>query len=141
MPAKKGDTVLVHYTGTLDDGTVFDSSSDREPLEVTLGEGMLIPGFENALFGMNEGDKKTVTIGPEDAYGEHIVELVLSLPRDTVPAHVQPEPGMMVQLAMENDEEFDAVVVDVDDETVTLDANHPLAGENLTFALELVGIN
>lgn len=140
MPAKNGDTLLVHYTGTLDDGTVFDSSTGGEPLEATLGEGMLIPGFENALIGMSAGEKKTVTIPPEDAYGEHLDELVFPMPRADVPSHVRPEPGMLVQLAMENDEEFDAVVIDVDDETVTLDANHPLGGETLTFELEIVAV-
>lgn len=140
MPAKNGDTVQVHYTGTLDDGTVFDSSTDGEPLEVTLGKEMLIPGFESALIGMEPGEKKTVTIAPQDAYGEHMPELVLTLPRADVPTHVKPEPGMMVQLAMTHGEEFEAVVVDVDDESVTVDANHPLAGENLTFALELMAV-
>ena len=140
MPAKNGDTVRVHYTGTLDDGTVFDSSDDREPLEATLGEEMLIPGFENALLGMEPGEKKTVTIAPENAYGEHMEELILTLPRQDVPSHMKPEPGMMVQLAMAHGEEFEALITDVTDETVTLDANHPLAGETLTFALELVSI-
>ena len=140
MLVKNGDTVLVHYTGTLDDGTVFDSSAEREPLEATLGKGMLIPGFENALLGMSAGEKKTVTISRENAYGDHLAELVLTLPKESAPTHVQPEIGMMVQLAMESGEEFDAVIIDVDETTVTMDANHPLAGEDLIFELELVSI-
>ena len=140
MSVKNGDTVRVHYTGSLDDGTVFDSSTGREPLEATLGEGMLIPGFENALIGMEAGESKTVTINPEDAYGERLQELVLTLPKDEVPSHMKPEPGMMVQLAMEQGEEFEAVITEVGDSSITLDANHPLAGEKLTFVLELVSV-
>jgi FKBP-type peptidyl-prolyl cis-trans isomerases 2 len=137
MPAKSGDTVLVHYTGTLQDGTVFDSSLDGEPLEATIGEGMLIPGFENALVGMAPGDAKTVTIEPSDAYGEHIEDLVLTVPRESVPPHITPELGVMVQLSMESGEDFEAMITDVTDAAVTLDANHPLAGETLVFELQL----
>lgn len=140
MPAKNGDIVLVNYTGKLADGTVFDSSEGREPLEASLGENMLIPGFENAVLGMEIGEKKTVTVSPEDAYGERIEELVLVLPREDAPSHMAPEPGMMVQLAMEHGEEFEAVITEVSDTEITVDANHPLAGEALTFELELVAI-
>ena len=140
MPAKNGDTILVHYTGTLADGTPFDSSRDGDPLEATLGQGMLIPGFESALLGMEPGETKTVTIQPDQAYGEHLEELVLSLPRNDVPSDVTPEVGMMVQLTMSHDEEFEAVVTDVTDTEVTVDANHPLAGEPLTFELEMMEI-
>lgn len=140
MAAKNGDTVFVHYTGTLDDGTIFDSSQDRAPLEAALGKNMLIPGFENALLGMVPGEKKTVTLAPADAYGEYMEDLALSLPRAEMPQHLKPEPGMMIQLRMDDGEEFDAVITDVTDENVTADANHPLAGENLTFVLELVRI-
>ena len=140
MPAKNGDTVLVHYTGTLADGAVFDSSRDGEPLEATLGDGMLIPGFEKALAGMSAGDVKTVVIQPQEAYGEHLPELVLVIPREDVPDTIKPEPGMMVQLAMTHGEEFEAAITDVNEKEVTLDANHPLAGEALTFEIELVGV-
>lgn len=142
MPAKNGDTVLVHYTGTLSDGTMFDSSRDGDPLESVLGKGMLIPGFEEAILGMEEGDAKTVTIQPAQAYGDRVDELVLTLPLSEVPAHLKPEVGMMVQLSSEDDdeEEFEAVVTDISDTDLTLDANHPLAGEALTFELELVQI-
>lgn len=140
MPAKNGDTVLVHYTGTLSDGTMFDSSRDGDPLESVLGQNMLIPGFENAILGMKEGDTKTVTIPPDQAYGDRAEELILALPASEVPGHMKPEVGMLVQLAMDNGEEFEAVITDIGDEEITLDANHPLAGEALTFELELVGI-
>lgn len=140
MAAKNGDTVLIHYTGTLKDGTVFDSSRNSDPLEATLGQEMLIPGFEKAILGMEVGDKKNVTIQPQEAYGDHIPELVLSLPRDDVPAHMKPEPGMTVQLAMADGQEFEAVITDVTDTAITLDANHPLAGEALTFDIELVSV-
>lgn len=140
MPAKNGDTVLVHYTGTLSDGNMFDSSRDGDPLEAVLGGNMLIAGFENALLGMEEGETKTVTIQPEEAYGERIEELILSLPREDAPSHMEPEVGMLVQLSTEDDEEFEAVITEVTDENIVLDANHPLAGEALTFELELMEI-
>lgn len=140
MPAKNGDVVLVNYTGKLADGTIFDSSEGCKPLEASLGENMLIPGFENAIFGMEIGDKKTVTVQPEDAYGERVEELILVLPREDAPSRVPPEPGMIVQLAMAHGEEFEAVVTAVTETEITVDANHPLAGEALTFDIELVEI-
>lgn len=140
MPAKNGDTVLIHYTGTLADGTVFDSSKDREPLEAALGDNMLIAGFENAILGMEPGEKKNITIQPSEAYGERMEELMFSLPREDMPGHMSPEPGMMVSLAMEGGEEFEAVITEVNDKEITVDANHPLAGEPLNFELELVEI-
>lgn len=140
MSAKNGDTVLVHYTGTLSDGTEFDSSRGRAPLEAALGESMLIPGFENALFGMKPGETKDVTIPPDQAYGERIEDLVITLPRDDVSSRNAPEPGMLVALTMDNGEELEAVITDVTDDSIVLDANHPLAGESLSFSLELVEI-
>ena len=140
MPAKDGDTVLVHYTGTLDDGTMFDSSREGAPLEAVLGQRMLIPGFETAIVGMNVGDTKTVTIPPEQAYGERMEDLIIVLPKEEIPAHMTPEVGMLVQLATEDEEEFEAMITDIGDEGLTLDANHPLAGEALTFELELMEI-
>lgn len=139
MAAKNGDTVLVHYTGTLNDGTEFDSSRGSEPLEFTLGEGMLIPGFEEAVLGMKPGDSVTVTIAPENAYGEYSEEMVITVPRDQMPEHITPEVGAQLQLHDE-DSEIDVVIAEVTDEHITLDANHPLAGESLTFAIELVKI-
>ena len=140
MPAKNGDTILVHYTGTLADGTLFDSSKEGDPLESVLGQSMLIPGFENALLGMEEGETKTVTIPPDQAYGHKLEDLIITLSKEDVPPHMEPEVGMMVQVATDDDEEFEAVISAVTDEGVTLDANHPLAGEALTFELELVEI-
>jgi peptidylprolyl isomerase len=140
MPAKSGDTVLVHYTGSLSDGTIFDSSRDGGPLESVLGRNMLLPGLENAILGMKEGDAKTVTIQPDQAYGNRTEERILSLPVSAVSGRMKPEAGMSVQLAMDDGEEFDAVITGIGHGKITLDANHPLAGKALTFELELVEI-
>lgn len=137
--ATNGDTVHVHYTGTLDDGTIFDSSVERAPLEVTLGAGQVIPGFEEALFGMTEGDKKSVTLAPEAAYGAHNPQMVHEVERARIPPEVSLEPGIVLQAEDGNGNQLQFTVVALDDENVTLDANHPLAGKALTFAMELVG--
>lgn len=137
--AKAGDTVRVHYTGTLDDGQVFDSSRGQEPLEFTLGEGQVIAGFDDAVTGMAVGDEKTVTIPVDEAYGEHRQELVMRLPREQLPPDLHPEVGQ--QLHMSNGEDVVTVTVrEVADAHIVLDANHPLAGQDLTFALTLVEI-
>ncbi len=138
--AKNGDTVKVHYTGKLDNGNVFDTSENREPLEFTLGEGQVIPGFENAVVGMQPGESKTTAIPAEEAYGEHHEEMVIQVPRDQFPPDVQPEVGQQLQVRQQNGQSFVVNVTDVSDDTVTLDANHPLAGENLTFDISLVEI-
>jgi peptidylprolyl isomerase len=138
---KEGDTVKVHYTGKLNDGSVFDSSQDREPLEFTLGEGQLIPGFENAVTGMEEGDSTTVDIPIDEAYGERRDDLELEVAKNELPDNVEPEVGM--QLQMQQQESGEAVPVQitkVEDEKVTLDANHPLAGKDLTFDIELLEV-
>ncbi len=134
-----GNQVKVHYTGRLDSGQVFDSSADREPLEFTLGQGQLIPGFEAAVTGMQVGDKKTVTIPAEDAYGPRQDDLLFSVERSQLPDTIQPEVGQQLQV---NQEGQTAVVTisELTDTTMTLDANHPLAGENLTFDLEVVEV-
>ncbi len=137
MAVKDGTTVRVHYTGTLDDGTEFDSSRGREPLEFTLGQGMLIPGFEEAVSNMNPGETVTVTIPAEDAYGEYSEEMLMTVAADQVPAHVTPEVGLHLQLS-DGGNELDVTITEVTDEHITLDANHPLAGENLTFTIELL---
>jgi peptidylprolyl isomerase len=137
--AKAGDTVRVHYTGTLRDGTEFDSSRGREPLEFTLGTGQVIAGFDQALAGMNVGDEKTVTIPAIEAYGERRDEMLLAVPRGEFPPHIEPEVGQKLQLGDGRDV-LDVTVREVTDEQVILDGNHPLAGEDLTFALELVQI-
>ena len=135
--AKQGDTVTVHYTGKLDDGTVFDSSVEREPLEFTLGEGLVIPGFENAVIGMNAGEKKTVDIASEEAYGPYSDELILSVNREQFPEDIQPEVGQSLQVQQPNGQPVVVTVAAVADEEVKLDANHPLAGKDLTFEIEL----
>jgi FKBP-type peptidyl-prolyl cis-trans isomerase 2 len=138
--AASGDTVKVHYTGKLDDGTVFDSSREREPLEFTLDEGQIIPGFEEAVEGMEEGEETTVEIPPEKAYGPHQEDAVMEFPREQLPDEIEPEVGMQLQLQGQNGQAFPARVVEVGDDTITLDANHPLAGETLTFEIELVEV-
>lgn len=139
MAAKNGDTVRVHYTGTLDDGTVFDSSREREPLETELGAGMLISGFEKALLGMEPGERVTVRIPPEEAYGDVLEEAMLTVPLDRFPSHLKPEKGLMLQLTTD-DGEVEVRIADVSDTEALLDANHPLAGETLTFDIELIEI-
>ena len=137
--AKNGDTVRIHYTGTLDDGSVFDSSDGQEPLEFTLGSGEVIPGFEAAIQGMQPGQKKEVTIGSGDAYGAHRSDWVLVIGREDFPDHIEPEVGQQLQLS-QGGQSFVVTVTDVTDASVTLDANHPLAGKDLKFELELVEI-
>ncbi len=134
-----GDTVQVHYTGTLDDGSQFDSSAGRDPLEVTLGQSQVIPGFENALIGMIEGESKSVTLAAEEAYGPHHNELIHTVGRDQIPAEIELEVGSELAASDAEGRQTRLVVVDLSDENVTLDANHPLAGKALTFELQLAG--
>ena len=138
--AKKGDQVAIHYTGKLSDGSVFDSSVDSEPLSFTLGEGQVIEGFEEAVYGMTEGEQKSVTIPPEKAYGERNEEMLVDVPRSQFPDNIDPEEGQQIQIENEKNEEMLVYVSKVTDNTVTLDANAPLAGEELTFELDLVSI-
>ncbi len=139
--AKNGDTVKVHYTGRLTDGTEFDSSTSSEPLEFTLGEGQVIPGFEEAVVDMTPGDKKTVTIPVDEAYGPHRDELITQVSRDQFPEGIDPEVGQQYEMVSNTDGQvFIMTVTDIADGQVTLDANHPLAGEDLTFDIELVEI-
>jgi FKBP-type peptidyl-prolyl cis-trans isomerase 2 len=139
--ANNGDTVKVHYTGKLDDGSVFDSSVEREPLEFTLGNGQLIPGFENGVIGMKTGEKKSVTIPADEAYGPRKDDLVVRVGKDKVPGHITPEPGLDVQIKQPDGMVINMVVTEVTDSEVTFDANHPLAGQDLTFDIELVDIS
>jgi len=138
--AKSGDTVRVHYTGTLNDGSRFDSSEGRDPLEFTIGGGQVIPGFDEAVTGMVVGDAKSVTIPADQAYGPRVDEAVQSVPRDAIPAEIEIEEGMQLQAAAPDGQPVVVTVVSFDEESVTLDGNHPLAGQDLTFALELVEI-
>jgi peptidylprolyl isomerase len=137
--ARTGDTVRVHYTGRLDDGTVFDSSDGGEPIQFTLGAGEVIPGFENAVTGMAPGAERSVTIPADEAYGPRRDELVLAVSRSELPAGMAPEVGQQLQMNQQG-QAFVVTVSDVNDEDVVLDANHPLAGEDLTFDLQLVDI-
>ena len=139
--AKRGDTVHVHYRGTLSDGTEFDSSAGREPLTFTLGTGQVIPGFESAIEGMSAGDKKTEKIPVGEAYGERREELVFQVGRDQIPEGAEVEVGDMLQVGFQDGSSAAVQVAALDESMVTLDANHPLAGKDLTFELELVGID
>ena len=138
--AKSGDTVRIHYTGTLDDGTEFDSSSGRDPLEFALGAGQVIPGFDSAVDGMAVGESKTVTIPAEEAYGERHEQLVQQVSRGALPDDIEPAVGMQLQSQSPEGQVMMLVVTEVEEESITVDANHPLAGQALTFAIELVEI-
>lgn len=139
MAAKRGDTVRVHYTGTLQDGTQFDSSRGREPLEFTIGGGRVIAGFDAAVTGMEIGESRTVTIPAADAYGDRHEAMLLRVPRTQVPPGVDPQVGQQFEVGRGGDA-VPVTVREVTPEHVVLDANHPLAGEDLTFALELVSV-
>ena len=138
--AKSGNTVRIHYTGTLDDGTEFDSSAGRDPLEFALGGGQVIPGFDSAVDGMAVGESKSVTIPPDEAYGQRHEQLVQQVPRTTFPEDMEPAVGMQLQSQSPDGQVMNLVVTEIVDDSITVDANHPLAGQALTFALELVEI-
>ena len=137
---KTGDTVRVHYTGKLDDGSQFDSSRGSEPLEFALGEGQLIAGFEQAVAGLIPGDSCTVTLTPEEAYGELNEAMIQDVPRKLMPADVELQPGMILQGSAGDGRVDNFTVVSFTEETVKLDANHPLAGKALIFDIELLEI-
>ena len=138
---KKGDTVKVHYHGKLTNGSTFDSSEGREPLEFEVGGGMVIPGFDDGVTGMAIGEKKTVTIPADQAYGPKQEEMVMEFPKDRFPEDMVPEVGMQLNMSNGSGQNFPVVIVEVKETAVVLDANHPLAGETLIFDLELVAIN
>lgn len=140
MQAKKGDTVEVHYTGKLENGSVFDSSVDRQPLGFTLGDGNMIKGFDEAVHGMAVGEKKTVTIPSAEAYGDRRDDMMIDVPREQVPADIKPEIGMQLSLQGANGQPMPVTVTAVDEEKIVLDANHQLAGEDLIFDIELMKI-
>jgi len=139
--AKSGDTVHVHYTGKLGDGSVFDSSEGRDPLSFELGKGMVVPGFEKAVTGMEVGEQKTVTFPSEEAYGPRLDQLTFTVPRDNLPEGYDPKEGEMLRMETRDGRQMDVVVTGADEESVQLDANHPLAGHDLTFDVELVKID
>ena len=136
----QGDTVRVHYTGKLEDGTIFDSSINREPLEFTIGEGRLLPDFETGVMGMNPGDSKTINISCEKAYGPYRDEMLISLKREQIPENLDVEVNQPLQLVREDGQQIMVTVAEISESTVTLDANHPLAGQDLNFELQLVEI-
>jgi peptidylprolyl isomerase len=138
---KSGDTVRIHYTGTLADGSTFDSSEGRDPLEFTVGSGQIIPGLDKEIPGMAVGDKKTVTIAPAEAYGDSHPDAIQSIPRSNVPPEIPLEVGLQLQMQSPSGQVVPVTVVEIGADEVTLDANHPLAGKELTFAFELVSIN
>lgn len=148
VKAKKGDKVKVHYTGRFEGGDIFDSSECDEhgcecgagPLEFTIGEGEVIPGFEKAVIGMKVGDAKTLTIPADDAYGKRKEEMVVTIERSDVPEDITPEVGMRLEVAQDDEHAFPVMISEVSETHVTLDANHPLAGMDLTFDLKLVEI-
>ncbi len=140
VAAVTGDIVKVHYTGTLDNGSVFDSSADGEPLEFTIGTGQVIKGFDNGVSGMKVGEKKTIHIPAEDAYGPYRKELVQVVPKENFSAEFTPEVGRHIIVGMSGGQQIPATIINVSENTVTLDANHALAGKNLTFEIELVEI-
>lgn len=138
---KQGDTVRIHYTGTLLDGNVFDSSDGRDPLEFVVGSGQIIPGLDSAMPGLSAGDKKRVEIACVDAYGPINPAMRQEIPREGIPDDIPLEPGTQLQMQAPDGQAVPVTVVGVDEVTVTLDANHPLAGQDLVFEIEVVSIN
>lgn len=138
---KKGDKVQVHYHGRLNDGTTFDSSEGRQPLEFEVGTGQVIPGFDEGVMGMSVGDKRTVNIPADQAYGQKQEELVMEFPKERFPEDMTPEVGMQLMMHNGNGQQFPVTIIDVKEDTVVLDANHQLAGQDLTFDIELVNID
>jgi len=139
--AKNGDTVKIHYTGRLEDGTVFDSSLEREPLEFKIGEGQVIPGFEQMVVGMEPGQSKTETIPVDQAYGPRDEQMIVQVERTQLPADLAPEVGQELYVQQPGGYTVPVVVVDVNPTSIMIDANHPLAGENLVFDVQLVSID
>jgi len=138
---ENGMFVSVDYTGTLDNGEVFDSSEGRPPLEVQMGSGSVIPGFESALIGMSLNETKTVTLGPEEAYGHRDESLMHDFPRSDIPDGMEPEVGQVLMLSTPQGQQVPARVDSIDAEKVTFDLNHPLAGNSLTFKIKVIGIS
>jgi peptidylprolyl isomerase len=138
--AKNNDTVKVHYTGKLDDGRVFDSSESHDPLQFTIGGGKIIPGFEQAVIGMNPGESKTIKISADQAYGPYHKDMVMVVERDKIPENIKPEIGQQLELRQAGGQSALVAVTGIAETSVTLDANHPLAGKDLIFDIQLVEI-
>ena len=138
--AQVGDSVSVHYTGKLKNGEVFDSSKDRDPLEFTLGQEELLAGFEDGVVGMKPGESKSVTLEPENAFGDRREDLLLKLPKKEIPQNITPSVGLQLKLSNASGNEIAVVVTEVGEDSVTLDGNHPLSGQTVTFDIELLEI-
>ncbi len=138
---EKGQKVKIHYTGTLDDGNQFDSSAGRDPLEFEMGAGMVIPGFETGVVDMAVGEKKSIHIPSEEAYGEKREDMVMDFERGQLPEGLEPEVGMGLQMQGPQGQPVPVQIIAVAEENITIDANHPLAGQNLNFELELVSVD
>lgn len=138
--ARSGDMVHVHYAGRLNDDSVFDTSEGRDPLTFQLGTGQVVPGFDKAVSGMEVGEKKTVTIPALEAYGPRVDQLTFTAPRENLPPGYDPQVGEMMGLETKDGRQMDVVITDVDEKAVKMDGNHPLAGQDLTFDIELVKI-
>lgn len=140
MAVKANDTVKVHYTGTLNNGQVFDTSEGKDPLEFTLGQGQIIPGFESAVIGMEVEEKKTVNIPSDQAFGQRVPELIQEVPKADLPEEIKPEVGMQLMSQTPDGQQTPLVITEVKEETIIVDANHPLAGQDLTFDFTVVAI-
>jgi len=138
--AAKGDTVEVHYTGRLEDGTVFDSSEKRGAITFELGKNQMIPGFEKAVEGMEPGESKTATVPAAEAYGPRVPQLTFTMPREQLPPDFQAEAGQMMRMQYRDGREMNVMVTEVREDAILMDGNHPLAGQDLTFDIELVKI-
>ena len=137
---KKGDRIKVQYTGTLQDGTIFDKSKEEEPLEFTVGSGQIIPGFDKAVEGMKLNEEKKVTLKPEDAYGKRDETAIREFPKSSLPENFKPEKGMVIRLQDQTGRAIPGTVTDITENNITIDLNHPLAGKDLTFNIKVIGI-
>ncbi len=138
--AKAGDTVRVHYEGQLSDGTIFDSSLEREPIEFILGQDTVIPGFEQAVIGMEVGESKDVSIPPEEGFGDYSEDLVVNIEKTILPPDINPEVGMQLEVSSEEETPRVFTIADIAEDSITLDGNHPLAGAEIAFKIELLEI-
>lgn len=138
--AKAGDKVRVHYKGQLSDGTIFDSSLEREPIEFILGQDTVIPGFEDAVIGMEAGESKDVSIPPEEGFGEYSEDLVVNIEKTILPPEINPELGMQLEVSSEEETPRVFTIADIAEDSITLDGNHPLAGKEIAFKITLLEI-
>ena len=138
--AKAGDTVRVHYEGQLSDGTIFDSSLEREPIEFILGQDTVIPGFEQAVIGMEVGESKDISIPPEEGFGDYSEDLVVNIEKTILPPDINPELGMQLEVSSEEETPRVFTIADIAEDSITLDGNHPLAGQEIAFKIELIEI-